>query len=102
MRHVLNEVSTLKAKYYQLGLAVGVPPSELDAVRSTYNQDKSQALAEVLHTWLRGVGELPTWQNLVKAIDSPACGPDHALAKEIASRHLLQKASICKFYANPA
>ena len=43
-------------------------------------------------TWLQGSYNVqkfgpPTWRMLVKAVDSPAGGNDHNLAKKIASNH---------------
>ena len=88
LRHVIREVSSLKSAYYQLGVELGVPPSELDAVKVMYNQNLEQALTEVLLLWLRRRSPLyPTWQNLVMAVASANNGINHGLAVAIASRH---------------
>ena len=91
LREVNDEVAFLKAKYYQLGVALGLPPSELDAIKSSYHQNIDQALTEVLLLWLRGKSTTsnnppPTWQGLVKALDSRTCD-SYARAKAIATRH---------------
>ena len=90
-RDVKREVSSLKAVYYQLGLELGIPPSELDAVRETHSRNLDQALTEVLLLWLRRCPGIhapsPSWQSLVKAVDSLNGGNYHGLAVDIASRH---------------
>lgn len=91
MRDVSDEVSSLKPVYFQLGIALGVPPSEIEAIKNSYYHNPEQALTEVLLKWLRGRSTAsnvmpPTWQSLVKAVDSPTCN-SHLLAQDIASRH---------------
>ena len=91
MRDVSDEVSSLKPVYFQLGIALGVPPSEVEAIKNSCHHNPEQALTEVLLKWLRGHSTAssvmsPTWQNLVKAVDSPTCN-SRLLAQDIASRH---------------
>ena len=91
LRQVYREVSSLKAKYYELGIALGLPAGELDAVKSAYHHNIDHALSEVLLLWLREKSATsktlpPTWQSLVRAVDSPTCG-NHMLAMTISSRH---------------
>ena len=91
LRQVYNEVSSLKAKYYELGIALGLPAGELDAVKSANHHNIDHALTQVLLLWLRGKSaasetQPPTWQSLVRAVDSRTCG-NHMLAMTIASRH---------------
>ena len=58
----------LKPVYYQFGVDLGIPPSDLDAVKKTNYQDLDQALTEVLLLWLRRHSTVPpTWQSLVRA-----------------------------------
>lgn len=92
MRDVLREVSTLKSLYYSLGVALGIPVSELDAVKVQYSQNVEQALTEVLKLWLRQNYPTrnttpPTWQSLVKAVASSSGGNHYGLAVDITSRH---------------
>ena len=89
---MLQEVVSIQAKYFQFGVLLGVPSQELEAIRTKYNHDIFQAFYEVLLVWLRHTYNvekygLPTWQKLVEAVDSPAGGNNHALAKNIASHH---------------
>ena len=89
---VLQEVVHIQAKYFQFGVQLGVPGQKLNAIRTTFNHDIFQAFYEVLLVWLRHTYSvekygLPTWQKLVEAVDNPAGGDNHALAKSIASHH---------------
>ena len=89
LREVFRCAVNLKTCYYELGIELGLPPHELDAIQS---ENISQALTNVLLAWLRqryitDKYGLPTWRRLVEVVDSPAGGNNHALAKAIASEH---------------
>ncbi|MCG8622142.1 MAG: hypothetical protein MJE68_09135, partial [Proteobacteria bacterium] len=45
---VYHELENIKARYYQLGIALGLPPGELEAIRRAHSQDMEQALTQVL------------------------------------------------------
>ena len=103
LHDVYGEVVNLKSSYYQLGMGLYLPARELDAIRKGFPQDIDQAFTEVLLVWLRhrySVQERgpPTWQRLVEAVDSPAGGNNHALAKTIASHHPIG----CLLYTSPS
>ena len=92
LRDVLVEVESIKTTYYQFGLELGLPPRELDAIRKAYDKDITQCFTEVLHIWLKQRYYVdrygpPTWCRLVQAVDNPAGGNNHLLAKTIASKH---------------
>ena len=89
-REVFRCTVDLKTCYYELGIELGLPPRELTAIA----QDKTtnNPLTGVLLAWLSQSYNtdkygLPTWRRLVEAVDSPAGGNDHELAKAIASKH---------------
>ena len=86
---VLEEISTLESKYYQIGMGLRLKPKD---VQSIDREDPSRILSKVVEIWLQQQYNVqrhgpPTWQMLVKAVDSPAGGNDHTLAREIASKH---------------
>ncbi len=82
------ELVTIKAKFYEFGIGLGLPPGELQAIQRGA-QHADQGLAEVLLAWLRNVGVFVprTWRGLVKAVDSPVGGNNPALAMAIAKKH---------------
>ena len=93
---------SIKARYYQLGIALGLPPGELEAIQQTHSHNVAQALTQVLLTWLRQRYNVekfgrPTWQRLREAVDSPAGGENHALAEKITEKHLASSMSHYSF-----
>ena len=87
---VYQELITIKARYYELGIMLGLRPGDLVAIRK--GNDIDLAFSEILLMWLRQNYDvhkhgLPTWRNLVKAVDHPAGGNNHTLAMSIADKH---------------
>ena len=92
LNDVCQEIVSIKCNYYNLGVALGLPPGELDSIRAEYYHSIDQAFCAVLLVWLRqrydvGRHGRPTWWKLAEAVDSPSGGNNHALAMDIASRH---------------
>ena len=88
-----GEVVNIQSSYYQFGIQLGLPLQEMDAIKRAYQLDIPQAFTEVLRVWLRHRYNVekygpPTWCGLVEAVDSPAGGNNHALAKTIAEHHV--------------
>ena len=76
------------SRYYELGIALRLPPAELDTVDVDESRS-ARALSSVLRVWLRQNYDTkkhgpPTWQKLVEAVDKLG---DRALAKDIAAEH---------------
>ena len=91
-REVYREVISIQSSYYQFGIELGLPLREMDAVQKAFRQDIPQAFTEVLRIFLKHRYNVekygpPTWRRLVEAVDNPAGGNNHALAKKIAERH---------------
>ena len=83
---------SLKSQYYRLGVALKVHRQQLDSIHDSLSENPQDALSSVLLAWLQQKYNVkrfgqPTWRMLVEAVDSPAGGNDHTLAKEIASSH---------------
>ena len=79
-------------KYYQLGLALGLPVGELETIKTGFPHNIDQALTEMLLLWLRQKYDTvshgcPTWQGLVRAVINQTHGNNYALAMDIASNH---------------
>jgi hypothetical protein len=91
---VYCELVNIKARYYQLGIVLGLPPGELEAIQQAHSHNVAQALTQVLLLWLRQQYDVekygpPTWQRLREAVD----GENHALAEKIAEKHLTSSKS---------
>ena len=73
-------------------MGLRLKPKDLKSIEETFSQDPSRALGKVVETWLQQQYNVkkcgpPTWRMLVKAVDSPAGGNDHNLARKIASKY---------------
>ena len=91
----------IKYAYFQLGKELGLPPGELESIKTMYNQLIDQAIDQVLLVWLKQRYDVqrhghPTWRRLVEAVDSPNGGNNPALAIDIANRHLVPGMHVCK------
>ena len=91
-----REVISIQSNYYQFGIELGLPLQEMDAIQRAFRQDIPQAFTEVLKVFLKHRYNVekygpPTWRKLVEAVDSPAGGNNHSLAKKIAEHHPVNK-----------
>ena len=91
---VMEEVESIKLRYYYIGQSLRLHPADLINIRDKYRNESNaeQALEEVLLLWLDKKYNVetfgpPTWRMLVKAIDRKGGGNNHELAKQIASKH---------------
>ena len=94
LHDVYIAVVDVTTSYYKLGIGLGLPSIELDKIHKGFPYDVDQAFTEVLLVWLRHRYNVekhgpPTWCRLVEAVDSPAGGNNHELAKNIACQHLV-------------
>ena len=63
----------MRAKWYNVGLHLGVSIATLDAIKEQYN-DPPDCLRETLRTWLKSYPSSPTWNNIVDALRSSTVG----------------------------
>ena len=89
---VKEETVTLAARFYPLGIALGLPSSKLDKIRQDYPRDCDGALSQVIIAWLKRSYDVskhghPSWKKLVGAVASEAGGQNPALAQRIAAAH---------------
>ena len=82
--------------FYDLGMGLRLTISELDSIESSFQRNPRRALTKVVTAWLQKHYNVdksgpPTWQMLVKAVDSHAGGNNHTLAQKIASNHPASK-----------
>ena len=78
---VRNEVFSAAAKWYDIGLELGVSADDLDTIKKA-NDDPKECLREMLRQWLSKVDLEPTWEALIAALRIPAVNYP-ALANEI-------------------
>jgi hypothetical protein len=94
LHDVMEEVISISANYYNLGLALRLRPGDLDKLREENQQNTQAALRGVLLLWLRRVyinaGNYgpPTWEMLVEAVSEESGGNNRALGEQIAAKRL--------------
>ncbi len=76
---VFQLLYSAKAKWYYIGLVLGLEPHELDSIRG----EDEDCLRRVLNVYLQKTETLkPTWQSLLDALRSKIVGQEH-VAQEI-------------------
>jgi hypothetical protein len=78
---VRNEILSAAAKWYDIGLELGLTPDYLDTIKRA-NVDSQDCLRELLRRWLSSVDPQPSWKALITALSTPAVNY-HALGSEI-------------------
>ena len=66
---VRKEVFPAAAKYYDLGIELGLDPDYLNTLTSKSDEEN---LRELLLHWLSGVDPQPTWEALYEVLRNPA------------------------------
>ena len=70
---VMEELSDIRANWYNIGLQLRLRVGTLDAIKEQYD-DPSHCLRETLKTWLKTCPSPPTWKNIVEALRSRIIG----------------------------
>ena len=63
----------IRAKWYHIGVELGLPVGTLDAIRTQFT-DLTDCVTEMCSKWLKGTHPSPTWDDLIKAVESPFVG----------------------------
>ena len=66
LRVVMKELNDVRAKWYNIGVQLGVSVGTLDAIEKQYS-DPSDCLIKTLTTWLKS--STPGWTNVVDALN---------------------------------
>ena len=67
LRVVMKELSDVCAKWYNIGVHLGVSVGALDAIEKQYS-DPTDCLRRTLTTWLKS--STPTWSNIIDALNA--------------------------------
>ena len=89
LRTVRNAVYDVAAKWYDLGLELGIPADYLDTIKTSHS-DPQDCLREMLRRWLSGVDPEPSWKVLSDALRNQAVGFQY-----LADRILKEKCNSC-------
>ena len=73
LREVQRGAWEARAKWYNVGLELGIDPGTLDVIEGN-NKDINNCFRVMLTTWLKMVQPKPTWTALAEALQSPTVG----------------------------
>ena len=79
---ILDKVWDGRAKWYNIGLQLGLTAGTLDAIQKTNYNDTDSCFRETLKKWLRSTELNPSWCGLAKALRAPSVGRED-LAKHL-------------------
>ena len=75
LRTILDSISTLTAKWFKLGVALGLSYDTLEAIESNYRGDAHKCQTEMVKAWLQMKdNSQPSWQSLASALSSSSVG----------------------------
>jgi hypothetical protein len=89
---VFDALLPASAKWPKLCCYLGLRASLLDAIEKNHPRDVDDCLFEGLKQWVLKNYDttkhgLPSWRNLVAAVDDSSGGQNHGLALKIAEKH---------------
>ena len=71
LKELLNELHTVRANWYSIGLQLDIPHTTMDCLKQNHS-DPSDLMREVLKYWLdTAVDPRPSWEAVVAALRSP-------------------------------
>ena len=87
LRTILDSISTVTAKWFNLGVALGLSSDTLKTIESDPPKDTHRCLTEMLIAWLQMKdNSQPSWQSLASALRSPFVDKNE-IAVMIAAEH---------------
>ena len=73
LRTILDSISTLTAKWFNLGIALGLSYDTLETIESDHPRNAHRCLTEMVIAWLRMKdNSQPSWQSLTSVLGSPS------------------------------
>ena len=79
---VLRAVWEARAKWYTIGLELGIAPDTLDSIKGSAKDNIDDCITAMIKDWLNNGNPRPTWAALAKALRSPIVGYGR-LAKQL-------------------
>ena len=77
---VLRVVWEGRAKWYNIGLELGLTAGTLDAIRLTNNCNVDQCFTETLKEWLKQLKH-PSWSDLARSLRVQTVGMEYLVKK---------------------
>ena len=74
LRSVTNELVSVMAKWYRIGVQLGVDDAKLEEIENNY-QTIDRRFSEMIKFWLRGnASAAVNWESLVEVLEQPFVG----------------------------
>ena len=75
-----------RAKWYNIGLQLGLTAGTLDAIQQTNNNHTDHCFTTTLKEWLRRDDLHPSWDSMARSLRAPSVGLGH-LAEQLPNTH---------------
>ena len=76
---VLEELNDVRAKWFNIGVQLGVSVGTLKAIEKQYLNDPTDCFREALMTWLKSYAPPTTWSKVVDTLRSRTVGETDGL-----------------------
>ena len=87
--NVMEELADVRAKWYNIGLGLGMSVGTLDGIRTDHS-NTSDCLRETLKEWLKTYLPSPTWSKVVEALGTKTVG-EAKLAADLEHKYCSSK-----------
>ena len=82
LQNVANELVFVTARWYPIGVQLGINPGKLDVFKHDH-QTADRCFSEVIKFWLRGnASAAVSWESLVEVLEKPSVG-EKGLARRL-------------------
>ena len=85
LKSLHSELHPVSDKWFSLGVQLHVPIGTLRCIRNDI-RTVAECLLEMLTVWLKQINPPPTWNNLIKALESPPVG-EGLLAQQLRDKY---------------
>ena len=86
LAHVQRAVWEGRAKWYNIGLELGLTAGTLDAIQQTNRHDTEDCFRTVLKEWLSNSELQPSWSSLARSLRAPPVGLEQ-LSQQLPNLH---------------
>ena len=85
LKSLHSELHLVSDEWFSIGVQLQVPIGTLRCIRSDIHT-VADCLLEMLTVWLKQINPPPTWNNLIKALESPPVG-EGLLAQQLRDKY---------------
>ena len=75
-----------RARWYNLGLELGLDPGTLDSIQQTNHHVTDDCFRATIKKWLSSPDLHPSWSSLARSLRAPPVGLEHLAEKLVTSQ----------------